>query len=258
MSDIDGLTSAVGAVSLDDQVHFAAPAAAKPVAAAGTSQDDDTVVDDLTTFLAEQPAKSLRGVFMASFYLAYPHHKGRGLKLKALATAHPDRLRWVPGPTPAEHRCCLAGTPVEEATPACSDAADSSASEPSPPPPPPPTTQPMVPAGRIAIVIDLHYLEIACKEVRRPRQHECPRHSSSPNTGLRIIFCPTIPAVSWDAERPCDRTSACPPPMPPPNRRARTRLRILLSTSSVPSDFGPSSPSPPPPLVDVGVGHSTQ
>ena len=80
-----------------------------------SARGETAVVADLCAFLAEQPDKALRGVKMASFYQAYPNHKGKGLKLKALATAHPDRLRWVPGATPAAHRCCLAGTHLEEA-----------------------------------------------------------------------------------------------------------------------------------------------
>ena len=78
-SVVDGLTSAVHAISLDGQVQFTAPAnlVANPAATAGAAgttpkaRDDDTVVADLCAFLAEQPDKALRGVMMASFYQAF-------------------------------------------------------------------------------------------------------------------------------------------------------------------------------------------
>ena len=62
---------------------------------------------DLVLFLQGHPGHELLGVNMSAFYRDFPHHKGKGLKLKALAIAHPNLLCWVPGTSPAKDKVAL-------------------------------------------------------------------------------------------------------------------------------------------------------
>ena len=86
--------------------------AARTAAPAKTPENkNNPVVDDLVAFLETQPDKKLFACSMSQFYDGYPMHRNAGLKLKAVAIAHPDQLCWIEGATPDKHQCHLAHPP---------------------------------------------------------------------------------------------------------------------------------------------------
>lgn len=70
---------------------------------------ENDLVTDLVAFLKHQPDHVLRATKLDEFYREHPRHKGTGIKLKALAGKHPDRLRWVHGASEGLHKIMLAG-----------------------------------------------------------------------------------------------------------------------------------------------------
>ena len=68
-------------------------------------------VRDLVRFLEGRPLCELRGVDLAQFYDAHPHHRSGGMKVKQMATQHPDWLEWVPGASWKDDKVVLVHRP---------------------------------------------------------------------------------------------------------------------------------------------------